>query len=325
MRRLHPLALGFVLSAIAALTLSPAAAQTRGAPLKIIYPFPGGGSGDALTRLIAEQLGARLNRTVIVEPRAGAGGRLGVQAAKAAEADGTTLLVSPIAPMAVYPSMYPALEYDPVKDFSPVSQLATFDLAVSIGPHVPATNLAELIAWLKANPAQANFGTPGHGTLPHFFGIMFARAAGITLQHVAYKGGSQALTDMMGGQIPIVFLSTNELAELHKANRLRVLATSDSRRSPFLPEVPTFRESGFEIEGTGWWGMFAPASTPPEIVARINAAIVETLAGEDIKEKVRRIGLQPTGTTPDELGRVQRDDIARWASAVKASGFKPEQ
>jgi tripartite-type tricarboxylate transporter receptor subunit TctC len=316
--------LGIVFTAIAALTLAPATAENR-APIKIIYPFSGGGSGDALTRMIADQLAVKLNRPVIVEPRAGAGGRLGVQAAKAAEADGNTLLVSPIAPMAVYPSMYPALEYDPVKDFRPVSQLATFDLAISIGPHVPAGNLAELVDWLKANPKQANFGTPGTGTLPHFFGIMFARAAGITLQHVAYKGGTLALTDMMGGQIPIVLLSTNELTELHKAGKLRVLATSDMRRSPFLPDVPTFKESGYDIVGTGWWGLFAPARTPTATIATLNAAVVEVLANDDIKENVRRIGLLAAASTPDEFARVQQDDIARWASAVKASGFTPDQ
>ena len=155
--------------------------------------------------------------------------------------------------------------------------------------------------------------------------MMFARAAGVSLQHVPYKGGTNALTDMMGGQIPIVFLSTNELAELHKAKRLRVLATSNTQRSLFLPEVPTFKEGGFDLEGTGWWGIFAPAKTPPETVARISAAIVEALAREDIKEKVGRLGLQPTGTGPQEFARIQRDDIARWAPAVKASGFTPEQ
>jgi tripartite-type tricarboxylate transporter receptor subunit TctC len=316
---------GIVLSAIAVLTLAPVAAEDRGGPIRIIYPFAGGGSGDALARLVADQLAAKLNRSVIVEPRVGAGGRLGIQAVKVAEADGNTLLVSPIAPMAVYPSMYPALEYDPVKDFKPVSQLASFDLAISIGPHVPARNLVELIDWLKANPKQANFGTPGAGTLPHFFGIMFARAAGIPLQHIAYKGGSLALTDMMGGQIPIVFLSTNELTELHKSNRLRVLATSDARRSPFLPDVPTFKESGYEIVGTGWWGMFAPARTPTATIAILNAAVIEVLANDDIKERVRRVGLQPAVSTPDEFAQTQQDDIARWALAVKASGFTPEQ
>jgi tripartite-type tricarboxylate transporter receptor subunit TctC len=310
---------------LAGLAFTPAPAQTRTTPIKIILPFAGGGSGDALTRLIAERLGTKLDRVVIVEPRVGAAGRLGVAAVKTADADGDTLLMTPIAPMVVYPSVYPSLDYDPVRDFSPVSQIASFEFGISIGPHVPANNLAELVAWLKANPAQANFGTPGAGTLPHFFGMMFARAAGISLQHIAYKGGTLALTDMMGGQIPIVFLSTNELTQLHKDKRLRVLATSNRQRSVFLPEVPTFKEGGFDIEGTGWWGMFAPAKTPPATIAKINAAVVEALGHEDIKQKVLRLGLQPTGTSAEEFARIQREDIARWAPAVKASGFTPEQ
>jgi tripartite-type tricarboxylate transporter receptor subunit TctC len=314
-----------VLAGAAALAIAPAAAQTRTAPLKIILPFAGGGSGDALTRLIAEQLGTRLDRSVIVEPRVGAAGRLGVAAVKAAEPDGNTLLATPIAPMVVYPSVYPSLDYDPVGDFAPVSQMASFEFGIAVGPQVPVKDLAGLVAWLKANPSQANFGTPGAGTLPHFFGMMFARSAGISLQHIAYKGGTLAVTDLMGGQIPIVFLSTNEFAELHRANRIRVLATSNTQRSQFLPEVPTFKENGFDIEGVGWWGMFAPAKTPPATIAKISAAIAETLASEDIREKVRRIGLQPTGTTPDDFARIQRDDITRWAPAVKASGFTPGQ
>jgi tripartite-type tricarboxylate transporter receptor subunit TctC len=318
-------ALTVVLAGVAALAVAPAAAQTRTAPLKIILPFAGGGSGDALTRLIGAQLGTKLDRSVVVEPRVGAAGRLGVTAAKGAEPDGNTLLATPIAPMVVYPSVYPSLDYDPVGDFAPVSQMASFEFGIAVGPHVPVKDLAELVAWLKANPSQANFGTPGAGTLPHFFGMMFARSAGINLQHIAYKGGTLALTDLMGGQIPIVFLSTNEFAELHRADRIRVLATSNTQRSQFLPEVPTFREIGFDIEGVGWWGMFAPAKTPPATIAKISKAIAETLASEEIREKVRRIGLQPTGTTPDDFARIQRDDIARWAPAVKASGFTQGQ
>jgi tripartite-type tricarboxylate transporter receptor subunit TctC len=190
---------------------------------------------------------------------------------------------------------------------------------------VPVKTLAELVDWLKKNPSQANFGTPGPGTLPHFFGVMFAQAARLNLQHIVYKGGAQALTDMMGGQTAIVLISTNELTELHKANRLRVLATSNVKRSEFLPDVPTFRESGFAIEGTGWFGLFAPAQTSPQIVAKLNAAIVETMASQEIKEKVQRLGLQPTGTSAEAFARIQREDIARWAPAVAASGFSPEQ
>lgn len=303
---------------------SPLAAQTR-STLRIVYPFPGGGSGDALARLIAERLGTALERPVIVEPRAGAAGRLGVQAVKTSEPDGNTLLVTPIAPMAVYQSVYPSLDYDPVKDFAPVSQVATFDFGICIDPKIPAGNLAELVAWLKANPGKANFATPGPGTLPHFFGLMFANAAGVPLQHIAYKGGVVALTDLMGGQIPIVLLSTNELAELHKAGRIRVLATSGAQRSAFLPDIPTFRESGYDIEGRGWWGFFAPAGTPSATVSKLSGAIARIVQAEDVKARIAQFGLKPTGTSPEEFARIQREDIELWAAPIKASGYKPEQ
>jgi tripartite-type tricarboxylate transporter receptor subunit TctC len=303
----------------------PVAAQTRTPPLRIVYPFAGGGSGDALTRVIAERLGVALKRPVIVEPRAGAAGRLGIQAVKSSEPDGNTLLVSPIAPMAVYQSVYTALEYDPIKDFAPISQVATFDFGICIDPKIPANNLSELVIWLKANPAKANFGTPGAGTLPHFFGLMFAKAAGVPLQHIAYKGGTVALTDLMGGQIPIVFLSSNELTELHKAGRIRVLATSSVQRSTFLPDVPTFKESGFDIEGTGWWGFFAPAGTPAATVSKLSSAIVNVMQNEEVKTRVAQIGLKPTGTSSKQFARIQREDIERWTAPIKASGFKPEQ
>lgn len=318
--------IALAVTGLAVLTLAaPLAAQTRTAPLRIIYPFPGGGSGDTLTRLIAERLGVALERPVIVEPRVGAAGRLGVQAVKTSEPDGNTLLVTPIAPMAVYQSVYPALDYDPVRDFAPVSQVATFDFAVCIDPKIPANKLSELVTWLKANPTKANFGTPGAGTLPHFFGLMFAKAAGAPLQHVAYKGGVLALTDLMGSQIPIVFLSTNELTELHKAGRIRVLATSGTQRSPFLPEIPTFRESGYDIEGNGWWGFFAPAGTPAATISKLSGAIAAIVQSDDVKARIAQIGLKPTGTPPEEFARIQREDIERWAAPIKASGFKPEQ
>lgn len=303
---------------------SPGAAQTR-STLRIVYPFPGGGSGDTLARLIAERLGTALERPVIVEPRAGAGGRLGVQAVKTSEPDGNTLLVTPIAPMAVYQSVYPSLEYDPVKDFAPVTQVATFEFGICIDPKIPASNLSELVAWLKANPGKANFATPGAGTLPHFFGLMFANAAGVPLQHIAYKGGVLALTDLMGGQIPIVLLSTNELTELHKAGRIRVLATSGAQRSTFLPDIPTFKESGYDIEGRGWWGFFAPAGTPAATVSKLSGAITAIVQHEDVKARLAQIGLKPTGTSPEEFARIQREDIERWTAPIKASGYKPEQ
>lgn len=318
----------FILSVTAGLAMAAAPrafAQVRSTPIKIVFPFPGGGSGDALTRLVADRLAASLQRPVIVEPRPGAAGRLGIQFVKSSEPDGNTLLMSPIAPMAVYQDVYPSLEYDPVRDFTPVAQVATFEFGIAVGAHVPVRTLAELVAWLKENPKEANFGTPGAGTLNHFFGIMFARAAGANLQHVPYKGGVPALVDLMGGRIPIVFQSVNELIEPHKAGRLRVLATSNAQRSDLLPDVPTFKEAGFDIEGTGWFGLFAPSKTPVAVVQNLSVAVAEVLRDESTRAKISGFGLRPTGTSAEVFARIQKDDMARWAPAVKASGFTPEQ
>ena len=318
-------AIRFAALGLVSLLAFPASAQLRSQPVHIIFPFAAGGSADALTRIIADELSTGLGRPVIVEPRPGAAGRIGVQAVKSAEPDGNTLLMAPIAPMVVYQNIYPALEYDPVKDFRPVSQLATYEFGIAVGNNVPVKTLAELVAWIRANPVRANYGTPGAGTLPHFFGVMFSGAIGVPLQQIAYKGTAPALTDLVSGQIPIMFHAVNELVEMHKAGKIRVLATSDKTRSAFLADVPTFREAGYALEGTGWYGLFAPARTPDEIVAQINAIVVATLAKSGIRERILVLGVQPTGTSPTALALVQREDIDRWAPAVKASGFAPSQ
>ena len=319
--------LTLALAAAVTLVAAPAAAfaQTAEQTVRIVFPFAAGGSGDALARLIAEHLRTALKQPVIVENRTGAQGRLGVQALKAAAPDGNTILLTPVAPMSVYQHVYKALAYDPVADFAPVSQVATYDFAVAVGPQVPAATLKELVAWVKANPAQGSYGTPAAGTLPHFFAVSFAKAAGLDLRHVGYRGSAAALTDLMGGQIPIVLTTTSDVLESHKAGRIKVLATSASARSPFLPEVPTFKEAGFDIEGGGWYGVFAPAGTPAGTVARLNAAVVGAVRTPQVKERLLAFGLVPTGTSAAELARIQKANSELWAPAVKASGFTPEQ
>ncbi len=313
------------LLALAGLHAAPASAQIGGEPVRLIFPFAAGGSGDALARLIAEHLRVALDQPVIVENRAGAQGRIGVQAVKAAAPDGKTLLLTPVAPMSVYQHVYKALAYDPIGDFQPVSQVATFDFAIAAGPQVPAKTLKELVDWVKANPTQGSYGTPAAGTLPHFFAVSFAKAAGLDLRHVGYRGSAAALTDLVGGQIPIVVTTTSDLLEQHKAGRIRVLATSDRQRSPFLPDLPTFKEAGYDIQGTGWYGVFLPAKTPADVVERLNKAIVAAVQTPLVKERLLAFGLQPTGTSAAELARIQKADSELWAPAVKASGFTPEQ
>jgi tripartite-type tricarboxylate transporter receptor subunit TctC len=301
-----------------------AGAPAQEQPIRIIYPFAAGGSGDGLARLVADKMRAALNRPVIVENRTGAAGRPGVAAVKNAAPDGATLLITPIAPMAVYQHVYRKLEFDPINDFAAISQIATFDFAVAVGPKVPATSLKELVAWVKADPSRAAFGSPGAGTLPHFFGLLFGRAAGIELRHVPYKGSAATITDLTAGHVPMVFTTISDFVEMHQAKRIRILATSGAVRSPFVPDVPTFREAGFDIQGTSWYGAFAPARTPRDTVDRYSAIIAAAVRMADVRDRFLTWGLQPTGTNAAEFAAIQKADSERWAPAVKASGFSAD-
>jgi len=244
---------------------------------------------------------------------------------KNASPAGTTLLMSPIASMAVYQNVYKSLGYDPVADFRPITQLATFEFGLAVGAGVPVRTVDELVAWVKANPGMASYGSPAPGTLPHFLGVWFGRSVGINWRHVGYGATARPINDLVSGHIPIVFYSTNELAELHRAGRIRVLVTSAGERSIFLPDVPTFREAGYDIEATGWFGLFAPAGTPAVTVDRLNRTIVVALQSADVRDRIRALGLNATGTSAEAFARIQRSDATRWAPAVRDSGFTPEQ
>jgi len=321
-RRLaRALALAFLCATVSALPAGAQSAET----IRIVYPFSAGGSGDTLARLLAEHLRISLDVPVIVENRTGAQGRIGVQAVKAAAPDGKTLLLTPVAPMSIYQHVYKSLGYDPIADFQPLSQVATFDFAIAVGPQTPAKSLSELVAWLKANPDKGSYGIPAAGSLPHFFGVLFGRTAGLDLRHVGYRGSAATLTDLIAGQLPIVVTTTSDLLEQHRAGRIRVLATSDRQRSPFLPDIPTFKEAGYDILGTGWYGVFAPAGLAADRVEKLSAALAAAVKVPQTKERLLTLGLQPTGTTAAELGRIQKADSELWAPAVKASGFTPPQ
>jgi tripartite-type tricarboxylate transporter receptor subunit TctC len=292
-----------------------------GNTIRIIFPYAAGGSGDATIRLIADKMQASLNQPVVVENRTGGAGRIGVSAVKNAPPDGLTLLYTPFAAVTIYPFVYKTLEYDPFTDLRPVAQICTFDFGLAVGPSVPVKTPKDLVAWLKANPDKAQFGSPGAGALPHFFGLMFGKAAGIEMTHIAYKGGTPAIADLLGGQIPMVSSTASEFLDLHQAGKLRVIATSDVERSLGFPDVPTFKESGIDIVGTSWYGMFAPAKTPDDVVARLNKAIVDAVKSPDVAKRLIGFGLNPTGTSPDELGRIQKAHAALWKPVIEASGF----
>jgi tripartite-type tricarboxylate transporter receptor subunit TctC len=317
----------FLLAALAAVLSThsaPLLAQGE-QPIRIVFPFAAGGAGDAFARILAEHLRANLNRTVVIENVTGAGGRLGARQVAQAAPDGNTLLLTPIAPVVIHPILYKDLDYNPFTDLVPISQVSSFEFGIAVGPKAPVKTLKELVAWAKSNPKEASYGSPGAGALPHFFGVLFGRAAGIDLVHIGYRGSAPAMTDLVGGQIPIVVTTTSDLLPMHQAKRALILATSDAKRSPLAPEVPTFREAGFDIEGTAWYGVFAPKGTSSEIAERYSKILVAAVQKPEVKEQLLKLGLYATGTTPGELAKIQKADFERWTPAVKASGFTPSQ
>ncbi|SCU76773.1 Extra-cytoplasmic solute receptor [Cupriavidus necator] len=312
-----------------AATMALAAALPMGAlaqdkpPLKLLVGFAPGGSVDVVARLLAERLRLPLGQQVIVENKPGAGGRLVLGEVKRAPADGNTLVISPSGALVISPWLY-NLNYDPVKDFTPISRVVTFDFAVTAGPAAPAGDIRAVLNWLKANPARANYGTSGAGTVPHFAGVLLSQASGVPLTHVAYKGGAPAVSDLLGGQIPIMVDTISETIEHHRAGRLRILAVTGNARSPALPDVPTLKESGIDATAEAFVGLFAPAGLPADKVKRLSDAIAEVLKAPDLQARIREIGLNANYAGPQQLGETQVAELRRWERPIKASGYKAE-
>ena len=305
--------------------LAAAAARAQTGPIKVIYPFAAGGSGDVLTRIVADQISAALGTATIVENRTGAAGRIAAKGIASAPPDGMTLLLASSPMMVIYPHSYAVLDYDPIKDFAPIAATAAFDIALAVGPNSTARSVSELVTWVKANPAQGSYGSPGAGGLGHFGAVMFATATQLELRHVTYRGSGAVVTDLVAGQLPMAVLPPGDLTELHKSGKVRALASAGPQRSTFLPDVPTFRQAGIDMVGQGWYGLYAPARTPQDIIARLNKAVVDSLARPDVRERIAKLSLEPIPSSPEGLAELQKADTARWGPVVKASGFKPEQ
>lgn len=293
----------------------------------IISGFPAGGMGDFVARPVAERLRGKYAPSLVVESRVGAGGRIAVEYVKRAAPDGMTILQIPSSPMVLYPNTYKKLNYDPLADFTPVTSTVTYAFSVTAGPGLPAEirTLADFLKWAKANPRQASYGVPAAGSALHFAGMMLARASGVELQHVAYRGGAPLLQDVMGGQIPVSINVIGEVAPHIKAGKLRSLGVTSAQRSMFLPDVPTLAEQGFkDIVVQEWLGWFVPAKTPGEQVARLNSMVREALKAPDVVEGLAKNSLQPFTQTTEEFAAMVKSDLARWAPIVKATGFTAE-
>lgn len=305
--------------------LPVAMAQQRQPPLRIIVGFLAGGGGDLLARIIAVPLAASLDRPVVVVNRPGAGGRVAAVELKDAPADGSVIMLAPMVVPVLAPLLDRKPQYDPRRDFAPVSQLATFGFAVAVASDHPAHNLDELAAWIRSDPSRAFFATSAIGSLPHLIGHQFSRAIGIPMTHVAYPGAGPLIADVKSMRVAVGFDALSNLVEFHRAGTLRILAVSGAQRAAQLPEVPTITEQGYAVvEGSSWIGVFAPAATPQALVEQLSAALVRALHDPAIRQQLVRLGGEPTGTTAAELAAIMARDTARWGPIVKAAGLVAE-
>ena len=313
----------FAAVAAAAIFTAPALmAQER--TLKILVGFPPGGSADVIARLLAEKMRASLGQNVIVDNKPGAGGRVALVELKRAAPDGQTLALSPSGALVIQPWLYSSLGYDPVKDFTAISLVSTFDFAVTAGPGAPPGDLKTVLAWLKANPTKANYATSGAGTVPHFAGQLLGQAAGVQMTHVAYRGGAPAAQDLIGGQVPLMVDTASETIEHHKAGKVRILAVTGEQRNKALPDVPTLRESGINMTADAFFGLYGPAGMAPDVVARIDRAVADALKSPEVQEKIYTFGLVPSHAPSAQLASIQAAHLKRWEAPIKASGFKAE-
>lgn len=291
---------------------------------RILTSFVPGASGDAMARAIAEKMRIGIGETVVVEPRAGAGGRIAMEMLKTSKPDGKTIMLTSLTPLTAFPWLYTKLPYDPFTDFEPVAQVAQFKYVFAVIHDVKANNLAEFAALVKANNRYGFYSSPSQGGGAHLAAEAFARAAGITMTYVGYKGTANAITDMMGGQLPAMIGNAADFVELATRGKLKVIGVASDERSRHLPQVPTFREQGYDIAAGGWFAMYVPAKTPAPVIARLAKAIIDGVNQPDVKALGDRLGLEVTGVGPKELAAMQRKEYELTGSRFKAFGFKPE-
>ncbi len=292
-------------------------------PIRMIVPFPPGGPTDVVARLIGFKLSERWGQQVVIDNRAGAGGTIGAEMAARAAPDGHTLVMGSTANMAVNVTLYPKLSYDPVKDFVPVNLAAITPNLFVVHPNYPAKNVAEFIALAKAKPGTINYATGGVGTPSHLAAELFKTMAGIEMNHVPYKGSIPALTDIMGGQVTLMFDSMASALPLVQSGKLKALAQTGAKRVGALPDLPTVAESGLPgYEVAGWFGVFAPAGTPREVVNKLSTEISRILALPDVKARYSALGAEPGPGNPDEFAAFLKSEITKWAKVIRDSGAK---
>ncbi len=302
-------------------------ARADSAPLetaRIITGFPPGGTSDTLCRRVAEGLrGSSFVKTALVENKAGAGGQIAVQSMKGAATDGSVILQTPASMLVIYPHIYKKLAYTP-KDVTPVTLASEFEFGLTVGPAVPAAvkTVPDFLAWCKTNPTQANFGSPAAGSVPHFIGVLLGQSAGVEMKHVAYRGSQPAIQDVLGGQLQAVSSPIGDAMPHLAGGKLRMLGMSGSKRSRFVPDVPTYVEQGLkDMVFSEWFGFFLPGGADVPVVMRANEALRTALRAKDVIDGLATMGLETVSSTPEELALRMKADLERWGPIVRKIGF----
>jgi len=316
--------LAMAVLAVAGFTVATGEARAQAwpaKPIRWIIPFPPGGGTDVMSRVLVQKLSERLGQSVVAENRPGSGGTIGLEAAARAPADGYHLVMGQAANLAVAPALYRKLGYDPVRDFSPITNAVSAPSVLVVNPALPVRTVKELAALARKRPDELTFGSPGNGTTGHLAGEQLKIAVGARMTHVPYKGNVPAMTDVMGGQITMLFSTLPPVLGQVRSGRLRALATTGATRAAVMPEVPTLAESGFpDFALVNWWGVLAPAGVPREIVGRLNAELVKILQLPDVRERIAAEGGEPAPMSPEQFGRFIASEIQRWGPLVRASG-----
>ena len=309
------------IAAALAVALASSSSIAQQKPVRILVGLAAGGSLDTMTRLVADRLRTSLGQPVIVENRAGASGLIAIEALKAGPPDGSLLMAAASGSITLLPNTYRSPRFDPTRDFVPVAQMAKIDFVLTVNPSSPAKTAAEFASLARTDARYRNFGS-APGTTPHLLATQFARAANIAAVHVPYKGNAQALVDLIGGQLSAAFPAAGEVIELARSGKVRMLASAGKRRSNLMPEVPTLKESGYDVEGDAWFALFAPAGTPEAVCERLGRAVVDAVDSVDLRERLAHAGVEAAGLPAKDLGIKVRSEYERLGRELRASGFR---
>ena len=322
-RRIAALAVAAGLVA-AALPAAHAQAQPQlDTPLRIVVGYAPGGATDRVARIVGDKLAARLGVPVVVDNKPGAGGRLAAQQVKATPPNQNVLMLANPAVMIVAPLVFKDNNYDPERDFVPVSHVSDYDFALAVSPTLPVRELSHLLAWMRANPTQANVGVPATGSLPHFFALMVGEKANVQTQVIGYRGSAPLINDLLGGQVPVAVDTADGMLPQHDAGKLRILALSGEQRSAFAPKIPTFKEAGLDLAASGWNTFFAPASMPKDKVERLAVAIRAVMQDPETTQRFKDSQMTPVVSTQAQTVAMLKAYRAQWAPVVQKSGYQP--